>query len=983
MPKANWVSAFNNRNFLRLCRRKVGLTSTDYRFHLMWMQQHKKTAESLEYALIFKIMSRNMKIRVSSSHKGASGESLAQSVFESHGWTVAKPEVDTGIDRYIFPINDQGYSDGAVFGAQVKTGTSFLDSPIQEDGEEVGWWFSESNKKFQQWQSSKIPVIVVLCDPANEELYWTLVKESNVISTGQKAKIAVYKTNELRTEETYQRLYEIAQSAGVLSQEYIEFWGLKKVFPPNTWRYSILVPKLLNTQSRQNRKWITAQEAAALLVRGRVSQFSMYARNSFWKGNDEREHWIQGYVDEIKLLKQLARFLRLEVNMEGIITLEGPCELGGSALVPILQALDAETYSKRLEILTDAFDGIDDPVEKGWIKLHCAITSMEMGEVDLARNEAYAICDDLAEFPRDLTALAVSLGAHNLLWHTGVISYYDEELHLRRFANSIFLWQEQPTINVDNILLNRHFDAWSRSSVIRWGVGNVRALANIAYFSQLLRGDVAAFKETCSELGIKMMPLEIDPFFSVSMFLESGKHDKIREVVSRYRKECGIEKLFPLLDRIDLTYVNRRTIQAELVVLQELGEYLEENKAATFVERAIGLFHEPGDRLAYPFFAIEEEIMLTIASLYLSVGENQRISIREFLVSTIKGQQRDDQERAHTFARSLARIPEKDWPESQLVELAELAPEVHWEATRAINNLLALVKPHRKEEAKEDLAQTFGWALAAFDIDERLPIQVAREIINSCASELENMVQKARKGMYTGPGYNYQGILIALNIAHPECADWQSLISFYMSPPISPNFVRNSMSILQSKRQNIPEEIRLELGGALGLYSDRLQDGFLFSCSDHTAEVCLSEVYTTRFLLLETQPSVEERVKFATGSSYRKLALVLIENELRPDSVLENCLRAMTSEDSIIRAEVLSRLPLYFARTGDQGFIDLIRLYIESLGEAALSILSNSVWDLDSFPEEQFWLANEIKKSRSAICRWKAEHILSNLENPR
>lgn len=59
-------------------------------------------------------MSRKTKKYVSKSHLGASGESLAQFVFESHGWSVGKLDVDTGIDRYVLPINEQGFSDGSI-----------------------------------------------------------------------------------------------------------------------------------------------------------------------------------------------------------------------------------------------------------------------------------------------------------------------------------------------------------------------------------------------------------------------------------------------------------------------------------------------------------------------------------------------------------------------------------------------------------------------------------------------------------------------------------------------------------------------------------------------------------------------------------------------------------------------------------------------------------------------------------------------------
>lgn len=923
-------------------------------------------------------MSRKTKKYVSKSHLGASGESLAQFVFESHGWSVGKLDVDTGIDRYVLPINEQGFSDGSIFGAQVKTGTSFLESPIVDGGQNIGWWFSESGRKFDQWLSSKIPVIIVLCEPSTEKLFWALVKDSNVIRTGKSSKIAVYKVNELRTDETFQQLYEIAQTAGVLAQEYIEFWGMREVYPQDMWRYSILVPKLLSTQIAQGRQWISAQEAAALLVRGQLSRLLMYSRKPFWNGNKGSDHWVQGYSDEIELLVKLAKFLRVNIDMGGVITLPGPSEPGKLAIGVILQALEAVSYPERLEILTEAVDEFDNIVERDWIRLQLALTLMEMGEVEEARGHAHSICLELAEYPRDMTALAISLGAQSLMFHTGVISYEGVDVHIQRFTNSIFLWQEQLTTVVDNILLNKHFDSWSQSSTIRWGTGNVSALATIVYFTQLLRGDVASLKMACDELGTKMIPLEIDPILSTRMLIEAGKHDKLREAIARYANGGEIEKLFPLLDVVDLTYINRRTIHAELVVLQSLGVYLDEARATTVVDRIIELFYEPGNRLAYPFFNIEEELMITVASLYLTVNTEKRFSTREFLLDSIRGDESGDQIRANAFARSLGRIPEEDWAESQMEELAILAAKAHWEAKRAIEIFLSSVNSSYKNEIVKGLPDNYGWALASFGIEEKLQVETAEKIIGRCGSHLEKIVENASKGSYSGPGFDHQGILIHLNITHPEVADWKSLLDFCKAPPVSPDYIRHAMRILQDEWQRIPRAIRIKLGETLVGYFEKLQKGFFFSANEHTTDMCVSEVFTTGFILLGNQPSVEEKLNFSAASPYRRLALVLIDNELNPDTALDNCIRVMASSDSVVKSRILALLPGYFARTSDRGFLELIQICMERMGEAAYSILSNSLWKLDNFPAEQALLARELQGSKSAVCRWKSDRVLSS-----
>ena len=76
------------------------------------------------------------------------------------------PNADVGIDGYIEQVDAAGIATGATVAVQIKSGFSYL-----KDGGDH-WRFYPEAKHKSYWEMYPLPVVLMLHDPASDEVYW-------------------------------------------------------------------------------------------------------------------------------------------------------------------------------------------------------------------------------------------------------------------------------------------------------------------------------------------------------------------------------------------------------------------------------------------------------------------------------------------------------------------------------------------------------------------------------------------------------------------------------------------------------------------------------------------------------------------------------------------------------------------------------------------------------------------------------------------
>ena len=216
-----------------------------------------------------------------SQERGNQGVAAVSSKFEKLGWgPVPNSPQDLGIDLFVHARVER-YDRGLVVGVQVKSGKSSFKEPKRgDDGEIVGWWYRDRDRKHSDyWVMHGLPILLVLHDLEHGESYWVHVVQQAVVSTGKGAKILVPRDQTIEESNIDALFAAAAQMKAVPPFEGSTLaFGTNRVPPERHWRYALVAPRLIVPDPYKHSEGsIEAAEAAALLAMGRFRDLKQLA----------------------------------------------------------------------------------------------------------------------------------------------------------------------------------------------------------------------------------------------------------------------------------------------------------------------------------------------------------------------------------------------------------------------------------------------------------------------------------------------------------------------------------------------------------------------------------------------------------------------------------------------------------------------------------------------------------------------------------
>ena len=198
------------------------------------------------------------------------GVSLAQAAFERLGFIFREQFVhDFGIDAHVELVED-GSPTGSLFAVQVKSGASYFSEEVAGS-----FVFRINDEHLKYWTHHSLPVVLLLSNTDSSEVYWQLISDGAVVSTGLGWKLLVPKSQTVNgaSLESFRQLATRVVPVHrytVLRQEDVSWGGAK--------RYSLDI--LLNGS-------LTKAEIASVL-RQAVLQ---HVGSSYYRDSIVEEHW--------------------------------------------------------------------------------------------------------------------------------------------------------------------------------------------------------------------------------------------------------------------------------------------------------------------------------------------------------------------------------------------------------------------------------------------------------------------------------------------------------------------------------------------------------------------------------------------------------------------------------------------------------------------------------------------------------------------
>ena len=150
------------------------------------------------------------------AHTDRIGIGLVNTAVHRAGWIFREQAIaDHGIDAHIESVFGETAT-GRLIALQIKSGKSYF-----SEATESGYVFRGDAGHLEYWINHSLPVLILLVDVDNEQIYWEHVTDSNVKSTGKGWKIEVPRTKYLES-KCFKQLGELASHRRHFPQSLID-----------------------------------------------------------------------------------------------------------------------------------------------------------------------------------------------------------------------------------------------------------------------------------------------------------------------------------------------------------------------------------------------------------------------------------------------------------------------------------------------------------------------------------------------------------------------------------------------------------------------------------------------------------------------------------------------------------------------------------------------------------------------------------------
>lgn len=179
------------------------------------------------------------------AQKGDRGVDVVSRVInEGFGWLFKRnhQEHDFGIDAHVDVVLENGSVTGQILALQIKYGTSFFGEKNQ-----WGYIFRGEQKHFNYLANYPTPVLILICNPETNDIYWVNFSLEATSRAGNNWKITVPFENKLA--ETKSRIAELLPPPADYLSDVQSYWGINDVIVNSGYFYFIIDREEVETLS--------------------------------------------------------------------------------------------------------------------------------------------------------------------------------------------------------------------------------------------------------------------------------------------------------------------------------------------------------------------------------------------------------------------------------------------------------------------------------------------------------------------------------------------------------------------------------------------------------------------------------------------------------------------------------------------------------------------------------------------------------------
>lgn len=750
---------------------------------------------------------------------GTSGASFVKGQLEELGWgVVGNTEHDNGTDLLLEARDERRYSLHVLLGAQVKSGPSWFNEPETDDsGSVVGWWFREDHDHFDDWLGHDPAHLVVLHDPQTRRSYWVQVTPDAVLDTGKNAKILV-PANQTIDLAHRQMLLSIATRRRTPTWEGSAYAGAT-VLTADRLRYALLVPRLIAPHPNAGVPDDLSAEACLAMVvlhrtdrlRTGLSQRSLLA--------DPAATAARGWRWELAV--KLFTYLNSS-DPAPLVELadraSDPAEHAAGTVVAAAALMEHGQPARAAELLASALEADQaGPVDHAWLTCQAARAQADLGDRAAARETAKPALALQQSHPNDPTAAAIAGAAAHVVftvadWAAGtlpaIIAAGDAAAHWWR--THVLAWGLGRQTD-------QQFAAWTGVETTSAGAQDLRSASLLAGFA----GDHGGWRNAVSHLA--RLHLVLTDRHSdgervgtmLSALVLAGDEANLKAATRAIVRHGPALAVRHAASELDLTLATRTTVRPALTLLAEGGDVVEPADADRHASWALDILSDPDslEEKLHPDFLVSHAVSAALRGLAWSIGPEV---CRRIVDAILDLPAQSDQLTAQDWGRLVTSLPPAVWTPEDTRRAADRASEHNFELEYSLLELAARDHPDVRAQLLEQAAAGSVDAIAALGEVRDLVEPVVSALVQISAEHVAAEREDARtNNSYAFGQINWGRLLVALNLLHPEAADWPSLLELLHDPSTHPAQVAPAVQVLSRLVHEVPADVLPDIVAAL------------------------------------------------------------------------------------------------------------------------------------------------------------------------
>ncbi|SEB31641.1 HEAT repeat domain-containing protein [Rhodococcus koreensis] len=455
------------------------------------------------------------------------------------------------------------------------------------------------------------------------------------------------------------------------------------------------------------------------------------------------------------------------------------------------------------------------PVDHAWLSLHRARCLAELGDLEQARDLAIEVQVLRNVAPHDPTAMTIMGASTDLIFTTSSWEAQKVPEAITGRDTLAAWWRTQEISWGLQHQFESNFKHWYQDSSTWWGASDqtwlhLRAASLIAG----LAGDHSGWRHAFGLLARRVLTTTTTDTEAMAGALtvlrRVGDSPSVKLAAQHLRRVVSAPAARDAAHVIDLELSTRTSLRADLEMLRYASDVITSEDADRHTQWLLDVLRCPDvlvDRLS-PDFHLATTVLATLAPLTRVISASAVRDVIEYLVSLPA---QEDQAHAHDYAQVFRQIPDDAWTADDLRALAARGAADNFELTEEITNVLAANDPAFREQLRVRIAAGDLPALESFgDIDDLDP-DTARGLVDVLAAKITDQVAELKRGQGTVWARDFAATLIIVNIAHPEHADWASILSLLATPAAFTDHLRASLTTLRQFGERVPDRIADDL----------------------------------------------------------------------------------------------------------------------------------------------------------------------------